>query len=271
MAEIELDHRRAGSGDPLLLVHGIGSNWRMWKPVLDRLEAQHEVLSVDLPGFGRSAPLPDGITPTMSALADALEDALEAVGWGRAHVAGNSMGGWLALELARRGRATCVVAISPAGMWSPRENAYARRMLRFQHRVASAAAPYADALARNVEARTILFSGVSSRPWRAEAAAGAETLRLFADAPGWEATLHAMHAEQPRDLGSIQCPVRIAWGTRDTLLLPRQADRFVREIPDAELVRLPGLGHVPMGDDPEAVADSILEFTARHARDRAPA
>ncbi len=271
MAGVALDHRLAGSGDPLLLIHGIGSNWRMWKPVLDRLEAQHEVLSVDLPGFGRSAPLPDGVTPTMPALADALEDALDAVGWSRSHVAGNSMGGWLGLELGRRGRATCVVAISPAGMWTPKENAYARRMLRFQHRVASAVAPYADTLARNVLARTILFSGVSSRPWRADPSAGAESLQLFADAPGWETTLQAMHADQPRELGSIECPARIVWGTRDTLLLPRQADRFVREIPDAELMRLPGLGHVPMGDDPEAVAGSILEFTARHARDKTPA
>jgi len=268
VAEIELDHRRAGSGDPLLLVHGIGSNWRMWKPVLDRLEAQHEVLSVDLPGFGRSAPLPDGITPTMSALADALEDTLDAAGWGQAHVAGNSMGGWLGLEPARRGRVTCAVAISPAGMWSPRENAYAQRMLRFQHRVASAVAPHADTLARNVLARTMLFSGVSSRPWQVDPSAGAESLRLFADAPGWETTLQAMHSEQPRGLASIDCPVRIVWGTRDALLLPRQADRFVREIPDAELVRLPGLGHVPMGDDPDAVAESILEFTARHAREK---
>jgi pimeloyl-ACP methyl ester carboxylesterase len=240
----------------------------MWKPVLERLEAQHEVLSVDLPGFGRSAPLPEGGTPTMSALADALEDALDAAHWNQVHVAGNSMGGWLGLELARRGRATSVVAISPAGMWSPKENAYAKRMLRLQHRVASTVAPYADTLARNALARTILFSGVSSRPWRADPLAGSESLRLFADAPGWESTLQAMHADQPRELGTIQCPVRIVWGTRDTLLLPRQADRFVREIPNAELVRLPGLGHVPMGDDPEAVSDSILEFTARHAREK---
>jgi pimeloyl-ACP methyl ester carboxylesterase len=271
VGDIALDHRLAGSGEPLLLIHGIGSNWRMWKPVLDRLEAQHEVLSVDLPGFGRSLPLPDGVTPTMPALADALEEALDAARWSRAHIAGNSMGGWLALELARRGRATCVVAISPAGMWSPKENAYARRMLRLQHRVASAVAPYADVLARNVLARTILFSGVSSRPWRTDPSAGAESLRLFAGAPGWEATLQAMHADQPRELGSIDCPVRIVWGSRDTLLPPRQAERFVREIPNVELVRLPGLGHVPMSDDPDAVADSILEFTARHARETSPA
>lgn len=271
MAGIELDHRLAGSGEPLLLVHGIGANWRMWNPVLDRLEAQHEVLSVDLPGFGRSAPLPEGVTPTMPALADALEEALDAAGWGQAHVAGNSMGGWLGLELARRGRATCVVAISPAGMWSPKENAYAHRMLRLQHRVASAVAPHAETVTRNLLARTILFSAVTSRPWRADPADGAETLRLLAGAPGWEATLEAMHADQPRDLASIECPVRIVWGSRDTLLLPRQADRFVRAIPNAELVRLPGLGHVPMADDPEAIADSILQFTARHARASSPA
>ena len=243
----------------------------MWEPVLGRLEARHEVLAVDLPGFGRSAPLPEGVEPTMSALADALERALDAAGWDRAHIAGNSMGGWLALELGRRGRALCVVAISPAGMWSPKENAYAKRSLRLQHAIACAIAPYADAVTRNRLLRTILFSSVSSRPWRADPAAGAENVRLFAGAPGWEATLAAMHADQPRELGSIGCGVRIVWGSRDTLLLPRQADRFVREIPNCELVRLSGLGHVPMGDDPGAVADSILQFTARHAREKSPA
>ena len=102
----------------------------------------------------------------------------------------------------------------------------------------------------------------------ADPADAAEAVRLFAGAPGWEATLEALASDMPRDLGSIECPVRIVWGSRDTLLFPRQADRFVREIPGAELVRLPGLGHVPMGDDPDAVADSILDFTARHAREK---
>jgi pimeloyl-ACP methyl ester carboxylesterase len=268
---IQLDHRLAGSGDPLLLIHGIGSTWRVWNPVLERLEAQHEVLAVDVPGFGRSAPLPAGVTPTVGALADALERALDEASWDAPHVAGNSMGGWLGLELARRGRAATVVALSPAGMWSPRENAYSRGALRFQHAVATRVLPYADVLTRSAVGRTLLFSGVSSRPWRADPADAAEALRLFSGAPGWEATLEAMTRDQPRELGSIECPVRIVWGSRDTLLFPRQADRFVREIPNAELVRLPGLGHVPMGDDPDAVAGSILEFTARHARESAAA
>jgi len=269
VADIRLDHRRAGNGEPLLLIHGIGSTWRVWKPVLDRLEARHEVLAVDVPGFGNSAALPEGTAPTAEALGDALVEVLDASGWDTPHIAGNSMGGWLALELARRGRAATVVAISPAGMWTQKEANYAARSLRFQHAVAERLVPYADALTRSAIGRTLLFSGVASRPWRTDPADAAEAFRLFANCPGWLTTLEALTDDRPRDLGSIECPVRIVWGSRDTLLLPRQADRFVREIPDAELLRLPGLGHVPMADDPDAVADSIVEFTARHAREPA--
>ena len=268
---IELDHRLAGKGEPLLLIHGIGSTWRVWKPVLDRLEASHEVLSVDVPGFGHSAPLPAGTEPTIAAMADSLERALDAVGWDWPHVAGNSMGGWLGLELGRRGRAASVVAISPAGMWTEKERAYSRNALRMQHAIATKIAPHADRITSTALGRSLVMGGVMRRPWRADPDDAAEALRLFAGAPGWDTTLEAMSSDMPRELGSIGCPVRIVWGTRDTLLLPRQAGRFVREIPDAELVRLPGLGHVPMGDDPEAAADSILEFTARHAREKSPA
>jgi pimeloyl-ACP methyl ester carboxylesterase len=181
------------------------------------------------------------------------------------------MGGWLGLELGRRGRAASVVAISPAGMWTEKERRYSRGSLRFQHAVANALEPHADTLARSVAGRSFLLSGVSARPWRADPGDAAEALRLFAGAPAFHETLDALTSDRPRDLGSIECPVRIVWGSRDTLLLPRQADRFVREIPNADLVRLPGLGHVPMGDDPDAVAESILEFTARHARQPAAA
>lgn len=271
MSAVELDHRRAGSGEPLLLIHGIGSTWRVWKPVLELLEERHDVLAVDVPGFGHSPPLPEGVTPTPRALADAVEAALDATGWEAAHIAGNSMGGWLALELARRGRAHTVVALSPAGMWTARENSYSRAMLRLQHAVARRLAPGAELLTRSAIGRTLLFSGVASRPWRADPEEAAEALRLFAGAPGFAATLEAMTGDRPRELGTIPCPVRIAWGSRDTLLFPRQAARFVRAIPNAELIPLPGLGHVPMGDDPQAVADAILEFTARHARESAGA
>jgi len=266
-----LDHHRAGAGEPLLLLHGIGSTWRVWKPVLDRLEARHEVLAVDVPGFGRSDPLPDETAPTAEAMGDALIEMLDEVGWDAPHTAGNSMGGWLALELARRRRAATVVAISPAGMWTDKEAAWAERSLRFQHGVAERLLPYAERLTRSAVGRTLLFSGVASRPWRIDAADAAEAFELFAGCPGWLSTIEALTDDRPRDLGSIECPVRIVWGSRDTLLLPRQADRFVRHIPNSELVRLPRLGHVPMADDPEAIANTILEFTARHTREKTAA
>jgi pimeloyl-ACP methyl ester carboxylesterase len=268
---IELDHRLAGSGEPLFLIHGIGSTWRIWKPILERLEAKHEVLGVDVPGFGHSAPLPEGTRPTIGAMADALERALDAVGWDEPHVAGNSMGGWLALELARRGRAASVVAISPGGMWTQKECEWARNTLRFQRAAARGIAPYAQSLTRSALGRTLVLGFAMSRPWQADPADAAEAVELFAGAPGWERTLDEVTRDRPRDLGSIECPVRIVWGSRDVLLLPRQGDRFVREIPNAELLRLPGLGHAPMSDDPGVTAAAILDFTARHARERATA
>jgi pimeloyl-ACP methyl ester carboxylesterase len=268
VAEIRLDHRLAGSGEPLLVIHGIGSTWRAWKPVLEQLEARHEVLSIDLPGFGYSEPLPPGTTPTMGALSDAVERALDAVGWDRPHVAGNSLGGWAALELARRGRAESVVAISPLGMSTEKERRFTSAHFRLLRAVATVIVPHAELVTRSAFGRTLVFSSVSSRPWLADPADAAEALRLFAGAPAFQATFDAVTHDRPRDLGEIGCPVRIVWGSRDMVLLPRQGDRFVREIPNAELVRLPGLGHVPMGDDPDAVAESILQFTARHARKR---
>src|SRR5918911_4224216 len=124
-----LDHHRGGSGAPLVLIHGIGHTWRGWRPMLPLLEERFDVLAVDLPGFGRSDPLPAGIDSTPEALADAVEDEMARHGFDRAHIAGNSLGGWIALELARRGRALTVTAISPAGLATPREMAWGRALL----------------------------------------------------------------------------------------------------------------------------------------------
>src|SRR5215217_6660227 len=108
-----LDSHRGGSGEPLVLLHGIGHTWRGWKPMLPQLERSFDVLALDLPGFGHSSPLPAGVEPTPEALADAVEDAMDEAGVTAAHLAGNSLGGWIALELARRERALTVTAISP--------------------------------------------------------------------------------------------------------------------------------------------------------------
>src|SRR4051794_17142717 len=136
-----LDLHRAGSGEPLVLIHGIGHTWRGWKPMLPLLERRFDVLAVDMPGFGHSDPLPPGVDSTPEALADAVEDEMGRAGFDRAHIAGNSLGGWVALELARRGRAETVTALSPAGLQHARERDWGVAILRAERWLARHSPP----------------------------------------------------------------------------------------------------------------------------------
>lgn len=259
-----LNHHRAGSGEPLVLVHGIGSSWEAWEPILAGLEAKHDVLAVDLPGFGGSAPVGAHTRPTIGALADAVEEAMAAAGVVTPHVAGFSLGGWVALELARRGSARTVVAISPAGMPTARERAFASRTLEATYAAARAAAPYADSIVATALGRTLFFGQIFARPWALPPDAAAHAIRAAAASPAFLETLEwTWKRNTPAPgLEDIRCPTRILWGTQDRLLLPRQGPRFLRRIPHAELVPMKGLGHVPMNDDPAVVTRGILEVTA---------
>jgi pimeloyl-ACP methyl ester carboxylesterase len=259
---VELDHHRGGSGDPLVLIHGIGHTWRGWTPMLPLLEESFDVLAVDLPGFGYSPPLPAGVESSPETLADAVERAMDAAGWDAAHLAGNSLGGWVSLELARRGRAATVTAISPAGLAWGREARFGAGILRAERWLARNV-PAPDAALRHPVGRTLLAGAIFARPWRIAPDDMIEQTRLFADAPGFERTLGTVLGAQVRGLDAIRCPVLILWGTMDVILLPRQGRRFERLIPGAELRYLKGLGHTPMSDDPELLAHAISDFAAR--------
>ncbi len=259
---MELDLHRGGSGEPLVLVHGIGHTWRGWRPMLPLLEPLFDVLAVDLPGFGHSAPFSNGVAPTPEALADSVADAMDAAGFETAHLAGNSLGGWVSLELARRGRARTCTAISPAGLAHGREADLARSVL-LGMRWAARNSPAPEPLLRNPVTRT-LFAGPSAcKPWRADPDDLIEQTRLFAEAPGFDATLEQVLDRQVAGLPEIACPVLVLWGTMDVILVPRQGRRFERLIPGCELRYLKGLGHVPMSDDPELLSDAIAEFALR--------
>ena len=262
-----LDHHRGGSGEPLLLVHGTGHTWRGWRPLLPRLEARFDVLAVDLPGFGRSAPLPPAVAPTPEALADTVEDELRRAGFDDAHIAGNSLGGWIALELARRGRARTVTPISPAGLQHRREKDWGAAVLRSTRRAARALRP-SPALLRNAVARTLLAGPTTARPWKYDPEQLALEAELFASCPGFEATLPHTFDHQPRDLPALDVPVLILWGTLDVVLLPRQGRRFERLIPGAELRYVRAVGHTPMSDAPELLAEAIEDFALERARTR---
>ena len=254
-----LDHHRGGSGEPLVLVHGIGHTWRGWRPMLPRLEQRFDVLAVDLPGFGHSAALPSSIAPTPEALADAVEDEMGRAGFDTAHFAGNSLGGWISLELARRARAKTVVAISPAGLQHRREKAWGASILRGM-RWASQNLPTPDALLRNPVTRSLLAGPTSGRPWNYDPDQLTQETALLAGCPGFEATLPHTFDGQPRGLTELDVPVLLLWGTLDLVLIPRQGRRFERLIPGAELRYLPGIGHTPMSDAPHLLAEAIEEF-----------
>jgi pimeloyl-ACP methyl ester carboxylesterase len=257
-------HRR-GSGSPLLLLHGVGHHWQGWEPVLPALAERHEVIAVDLPGFGTSPGLPDGVPYDLTAAVPTLAAFCSALGLDRPHVAGNSLGGLLALGLGRAGAARSVTALAPAGFWSEAERRYAFAVLAYMRLGATLLPPSAvDVLSRSAAGRTVLVSSIYARPGRRSPEGAAAETRALRGATGFAPTLAA--GRRTRFTGDIAgVPVTIAWGTRDRVLLRRQGVRALREIPGARLVRLPGCGHVPMSDDPHLVARVILDGCAAAA------
>ncbi len=235
--------------------------------MLPRLEQRFDVLAVDLPGFGHSAPLPSTIAPTPEALADAVEDEMGRAGFDSAHLAGTSLGGWISLELARRGRARSVTAISPAGLQHGRERGWGAGVLRGM-RWAAQNLPAPAALLRNRVTRTLLAGPTSARAWNYDPDQLMEESELFASCPGFEATLPQTFHTQPRGLTELDVPVLILWGTLDMVLIPRQGRRFERLIPGAELRYIAGIGHTPMSDAPDLLAEAIEGFALRPRAER---
>ena len=254
------------TGDPLVLIHGFSATARAWDPVVPALERRHEVLVTTLAGHHEGAPIED---PSAEALADALELDMEAAGFGTAHLVGNSLGGWMALELARRGRARSVVAFSPAGGWEAgsREQARIGRLFRRNHRGLKLVGPRAQSLTTRPGLRRILLRDTLSHPERMTPRAAADTIKGAARCEVYVPLMEAIERDGPpqdfRDIAA-DVPVRVAWGTADRILTyPRYWEPLKRILPaQTELIELPGLGHVPMWDDPQLVARTVLEVTA---------
>ncbi|GAB2964904.1 alpha/beta fold hydrolase [Streptomyces pseudoechinosporeus] len=256
---VTLAYTRVGSGEPLLLLHGIGHHRQAWDPVIDILAVERDVIAVDLPGFGESPALADGLVHDLSTMNAALGALCQALEIERPHVAGNSLGGLLALELGREKLVRSVTALAPAGFWSPIERRYAFGVLRGMRQTARRMPlPVVERLSRTAAGRSVLTSTIYARPGlRSPEAVVAETLAL-AHAQGFAETLRAGTAVQfTDDIPGL--PVTVAWGMRDRLLVRRQGVRAKYVIPRARLVRLPGCGHVPMNDDPALVARVILD------------
>jgi pimeloyl-ACP methyl ester carboxylesterase len=256
---------RRGDGPPLVLLHGLGSSRRAWEPVIPTLAAQFDVLAVDLPGFGDSAQLPPEIEPDPRALARAVANALD--GWGieKAHVAGNSLGGWVALELAEIWPVASLTLLSPAGLWAGGTPMYCRASLRALRWLARHAEPWAFRLANYRLGRALLFVQIFGQPSRLTPDEARHAVHALGASPGFDATLTATTHRHYQATRSTEVPVTVAFGSRDRLLLRRQS-RHLEQLPaEPTIASLPGCGHVPMADDPCLVARLIVD-SASHAQ-----
>jgi pimeloyl-ACP methyl ester carboxylesterase len=248
----------------MVCLHGFTDSWRTWELVLPALEREHDVLAVTLAGHAGGPPLPDPVSD--SALVDAVQDAMDEAGFATAHLVGNSLGGYLALQLATRGRARSVVALSPAGGWAPGNPRFGDALRHFIliRELLEEAAPRADEIVstpegmrRATEVSVTHFEHIPpeliAHSMRAAAACDATVPYVeFARHRGWRL-----------DTERIACPVLVAWGTADNLLdWPAAAARYRDEwLPDAEWVTLDGVGHCPQLDAPGQTADLVLAFT----------
>jgi pimeloyl-ACP methyl ester carboxylesterase len=266
-----INHHRAGAGEPLVLLHGIGQTWRMWRPVIPLLAAEFDVIACDSPGFGGSPALAPGVRPTIRAYLEAFRHFFVELELGRPHVAGVSMGGAIALELARAAAVSSTCAISPAGFWTPRERRFCQLSLTLVARTPAAARPAIEALARTRLGRAVMFAQVFGWPSRIPSEEAAAALHDAWAAPAFVAALDAFDVYSFGAGEELQeTPVTVAWGERDHLLLyARQAPRARAMLPHARHVTLGG-GHIPSFDDPAAVAAVVRSSARSHAGGATP-
>ena len=253
-----LAYERHGSGEPLVLVHGVTHRRQVWYPILDRLTERHEVILVDLPGHGQSDPFVlDGL-PVKQALRRDFEAFLREQELDRPHVAGNSLGGLVALHAGANGHARSVTCLSPAGFWrDERDFAYTRRFFTSLLQVADRLGDRADDLVRVVPVQRAIFSVLMAHPARMPADHVLGDVRGFMKARPALRTLLAA-AEPFNDDIPLDVPVTIAWAARDLVLPVTQSRTAKARLPFAEHIIMGGVGHVPMFDNPELVANIVL-------------
>jgi pimeloyl-ACP methyl ester carboxylesterase len=256
---------RGGSGSPLVCLHGFLDTWRTWELVLPALERRHDTLALTLAGRA-GGPAIDGAVDGRS-VADAVELAMDEAGFDTAHVLGSSLGGYVALQLAARGRAETVVALAPAGGWAPEDESY-RDLLAFQRALrdqARVAAPHVDAIVASREGRRRATQVLSVNFEHIPAELIAHQLVGVASCPAADELIeYALREGWTLDAEQITCPVRIVWGARDEVLpWPRAAARYRDDsLPHADWVLLEDAGHYPQLDVPLEASQLVLGFTS---------
>lgn len=272
MPEISPALYRAGEGEPLVLIHGFTATWRCWLPVLAELVPRFEVIAPTLHGHDGGSPLPPSEHPhSIARAADFLEEHLDQLGVGTAHLAGNSLGGALALELAKRGRALSVVGISPAGGIRPDDKAAAERVIKVFSRMQKTTTKSLKILPKVMARPGLRRLALRDVMTRGHQVPAAEALAL-AQSSVRTAIVEDVYTvirngeSHITDLDKIDVPVLVTWGSKDRILpMDSFAPRLREEIKGIEFRVHPGIGHTPMWDDPGLIAATIGDWASAHA------
>jgi pimeloyl-ACP methyl ester carboxylesterase len=275
---VTIDGRRVnvielGSGPPVVFIHGLSGSWQNWLEQLPVFARDRRVITFDLPGFGASQMPREKIT--IRGYGHFVDALLDELGVSSAAVVGNSMGGFIGIELAIRfpERVERLVLVSAAGLsieYLRNERALAV-LGAIENRLAAYSgwlASRSDALARRPGARRMIFGIVAKRPDRLPGPLVAEQVR-GSGKPGFLPALDALTDYPIRDrLGEIACPTLIVWGAEDKLVPARDADEFARRIPNSRKVVWPETGHVAMLERPEAFNALVQAFLAEEPGER---
>ena len=261
-----LAYERFGAGEPLVLVHGISHRRQAWYPVAEQLAEHREVILFDLPGHGESPELVNDGRHVKDILQDDLIELFFELDLTRPHIAGNSLGGRIALEAAADGLVSSATGLSPAGFWKgDLDFLYVRAHFAMLQTSARVATPAAPSLVRSAFARKVLLSSLMTHGDRVSPEHLLDDLACMVAAR--PALRRIIREGIPFDADiAADIPVTIAWGTKDRVLLPYQGERARKQLPGAEHIWLEGSGHVPMSDDVEGVVDVLLTGSSHGLR-----
>jgi pimeloyl-ACP methyl ester carboxylesterase len=245
----------------MVLLHGLCATWRAWLPVLPMLESSHRVFAPTLPGHYGGMSWPEGSDPSIGGIVDILSEQFANRGIERPHVVGNSLGGWLALELARRGLVSSVTCFSPAGGWRSADDFRSvANSFRQVRKIAPFLVPFLSPCLGFAGFRRLLNRQVMERGDRVSKDEVLEAIKAFCSTSILLPLLASMEREGPiKPMGDVKVPVSVAWGSADkTIPFEKYGVRLLAAVPGAKHLTLDFCGHVPMYDDPKAVVSVIL-------------
>lgn len=241
---------------PLLLLHGVTMSASAWDEVAPLLADDFDLIVPTAAGHRGGSALVGAAT--IAQLVDVTEKLLDERELSTVHIAGNSMGGWMAIELARRGRARSVCALSPAGFWDrgTDDELAATNTLIHAKRLAELTKPVASAVVRLPVARKLMLRDIAEHGDRLRPAQALAIIEDLVDCPAATGLFTTPESVAPME--GLPCPITLAWSEKDRLFPPAVNGAIAQQrIPGARYFVIPGVGHVPMIDDPNKCAEVI--------------